>query len=151
MDLSYFCDCDQWLPAGVVARAGRFRILHRALACAYGPVSCRGAFLMSVSREVTAQNGVWRTATWSAPLLTQVILGLVLVIAWWVGKWYPGTSGLVLLLIGAGALFLVCASLSGLLMRSTSPSAQGVAFGLIGSYAIVVVGGAIYGFWILQW
>lgn len=97
------------------------------------------------------ESVVWRTATWAAPLATQILLGLVLVIAWLLGKWFPGTSGLVLFLIGAATVFLLCAVLCGLLSRSVSPRARGVTLGVLGSYAVVLVGCAIYGLWFLQW
>ncbi len=84
------------------------------------PVPRRGAFLMSMAAG--GESVVWRTATWAAPLATQILLGLVLVIAWLLGKWFPGTSGLVLFLIGAATVFfLLCAVLCGLLSRSVSP------------------------------
>ncbi|ODQ90902.1 hypothetical protein BHQ18_09345 [Mycolicibacterium flavescens] len=106
---------------------------------------------MSASAATSGQSTVWRIATWAAPVLTQLILGFVLAVAWLVGKWLPGTSGLVLFLIGAGVTFLVSAAVSSLLIRSAAARERGLAYAVLGSYAVVLIGGAIYGFWILQW
>jgi hypothetical protein len=39
------------------------------------------------------RSSLWSTATWSVPLLTQVILGLIVAIAQLLGAWWPGVNG----------------------------------------------------------
>ena len=94
---------------------------------------------------------VWSTATWSAPLITNVLLALVIVASWLLGRWWPGSGAVVLFLLGAAVVLIVCAVITAILARSTSSRARGVAMSVVGSYAVVLVGGLVYGFGILQW
>ena len=94
---------------------------------------------------------VWSTATWSAPLMTNLVLAVVIVTSWLLGKLLPGSGAVLLFLLSAAAVLLLCAVLTTLLARSTSARARGIALSVAGSYAVVLVGGLVYGFWILQW
>ncbi len=94
---------------------------------------------------------VWSTATWSAPLVTNLLLALVIVASWLLGKALPGSGAVVLFLLSAAAVLLVCAVTAAVLVRSPSSRPRGIALSVVGSYAVVLVGGLIYGFWILQW
>lgn len=93
----------------------------------------------------------WSTATWSAPLMTQLVLALVIATSWLFGKWFPGTSGLLSFFAAAGVVALLCVVTVMRLITLASPRAQGVALSIAGSLAIVLVGASVYGFWILQW
>ena len=35
--------------------------------------------------------------------------------------------------------------------RAATPRAQGIAMSIAGGYAVVMVGGLLYGFWIMGW
>jgi hypothetical protein len=94
---------------------------------------------------------VWSTATWSAPLMTNVLLALVIVASWLLGRLLPGSGAVVLFLMSAAAVLLVCAVMTTLLARSTSSRARGIALSVVGSYAVVLVGALVYGFWVLRW
>lgn len=94
---------------------------------------------------------VWSTAAWLSPLTTQIVLALVIVTSWLVGKWFPGTAPALLFLAGAGAALLICAVLAVALVRSATSRTQGAAMSIAGAYGIVLAGGLIYGFWILEW
>ncbi|BCI51607.1 hypothetical protein NIIDNTM18_08850 [Mycolicibacterium litorale] len=94
---------------------------------------------------------VWSTATWSSPFVTQLVLALVIVMSWLLGKWFPGTGAVVLFAVSAVVVFLLCTVLSAVLIRSTSPRAYGVALSVAGSFAVALTGGLVYGFWILAW
>lgn len=93
---------------------------------------------------------VWATATWSAPLVTQLILALLIASAWLLGKWFPGPA-LPLFATSAVGVFVLCAVAMFVLIRSTSPRARGMALSVAGSYVVVLVGATLYGIWMLQW
>ncbi|MGV0852569.1 hypothetical protein [Mycolicibacterium phlei] len=97
------------------------------------------------------RSSLWCTATWSVPLLTQVILGLIVAIVQLLGAWWPGVNGSLLFAFAAAVTLLLTAVLSGLLIRSPSERYRGIALGIMGSYAIVLVGGTLYGLWVIQW
>ncbi|MCK5755595.1 MAG: hypothetical protein KAH46_23105 [Mycobacterium sp.] len=92
----------------------------------------------------------WATATWSAPLVTQLILALLIASAWLLGKWFPGPA-LPLFAASAAGVFVLCAVATFVLIRSTSSRARGMALSVAGSYVVVLAGATIYGIWMLQW
>jgi hypothetical protein len=106
---------------------------------------------MTILGRLTALDARgWSAATWSAPLLTNLILASVVGLSWALGKLAPGPSAL-LFLVSALAALVVCALSTALLLRSADSRAQGIAISIVGSYAVAVVGGAIFGFWVLGW
>jgi hypothetical protein len=107
--------------------------------------------MTAVARLNQLDSRAWRTATWLAPVLTQLLLALVIVTSWLVGKWFPGTRAVVLFLVGAAVTSVLCAGAAAALFRSTSSRAQGIALSLGGCFAVVLVGGLVYGFWSLAW
>ncbi|MCG7578819.1 hypothetical protein [Mycolicibacterium sp. OfavD-34-C] len=92
----------------------------------------------------------WATATWSAPLVTQLVLALLIASAWVLGKWFPGPA-LPLFATSAAGVFVLCAVATFVLIRSTSSRAHGMALSVAGSYVVVLVGATVYGIWMLQW
>jgi len=92
----------------------------------------------------------WATATRSAPLVTQLILAVLIVSAWLLGKWIPGPA-LPLFAVSAAGVFVLCAGTAFILIRSTSSRARGMALSVAGSYVVVLAGAAVYGTWMLQW
>lgn len=76
-------------------------------------------------------------------------LAVVIVTAWLVGKHLH--DGLVVFLISVAITSVVVATAAATLLRSSSPGAHGLAISLVGSSAIVVAGGLVYGAWILRW
>lgn len=106
--------------------------------------------MTALARLRDLDSRAWSTATWSAPLMTQLVLALIIVVSWVLGKFFPG-SGAVLFLASAAAAFVVCAVVAVSLAQSKSSRAHGIALSVVGSYAVVLVGGIIYGFWILRW
>ncbi|WP_193044297.1 hypothetical protein [Mycolicibacterium baixiangningiae] len=93
----------------------------------------------------------WRTATWSAPFVTQGVLALIIVVSWLLGRWLDAADDVILFMLSAAVAFVVCAVLCGALTRSASSRARGLAMSVAGSFAAVLVGGLMYGFWILAW
>ncbi len=107
--------------------------------------------MTAVARLRGLDSRVWSTATWLSPLTTQLVLALVITTSWLLGKWFPGTAGALLFLAGAVAALFVCAAAAVALVRSATSRAYGAAMSIAGAYVIVLVGGLVYGFWILQW
>ena len=102
------------------------------------------------TRLGSLDSRAWATATWSAPLITQLILAALIASAWLLGKWFPGPA-LPLFAVSAIGVLVLCAAATFILMRSTSPRARGVAVSVAGSYVVVLVGAAVYGIWMLPW
>lgn len=100
-------------------------------------------------RNVDAR--VWRTATWAAPFTIQAVLGLGVGITWLVGRHPSNTHGFGQYAIGAGATFLLLASVGFALLRQGSPRAHGIAISLAGSFVVALVGATAYGSWIIGW
>lgn len=92
----------------------------------------------------------WFTATWLAPLVTQLVLAFVIVIAWLLGRWFPGAGAVPLLLVGLAATFSVCAITAFVFAQSATVRTQGAAVSIVGAYAVVLVGVAAYAVWILR-
>ena len=107
--------------------------------------------MTALARLNGMDSRAWSTATWSAVLLTQLVLALIITISWLLGKQFPGTPGFGLFLVSAAALLPLCVVSSGLLIRSASSRAHGLAVSIVGSYAVVLVGGTAYGVWISGW
>jgi hypothetical protein len=96
----------------------------------------------------------WRTATWSAPFVVQLVLAALLILIWLLGKWpfaehstFEAEGALLLTATGIAALGSL--AISGvLLLTSRSSRGLGLAVSLAGSATIVLIGGMIYDFWI---
>lgn len=91
-----------------------------------------------------------RAATWFAPFVTQLVLALVIVTAWLLGKWFPGAGAVPLVLVSLAAILPVCAVAAFVLGQSANRRAQGAAVSIVGAYAVVFVGVAVYAGWILR-
>lgn len=107
--------------------------------------------MTALARLNGLDSRVWSTATWSAPFMTQLVLAFVIVMSWSLGKWFPGTDAMVLFVTSAAVAFCLCAMVTVLLARSLSSLARGIALAVAGSYVVVLIGGLVYGFWILAW
>lgn len=107
--------------------------------------------MTALARLDGLDSRAWSTATWSAPFITQLVLALLIVMPWLLGKYFVGAAGLVLFLVSAAAVLPVCALTTGLLIRSAASRVQGLALSIAGSYAVVLFGGFIFGLWTLQW
>jgi len=93
----------------------------------------------------------WRIATWAAPFTVQAVLGVAIAISWLLGKYVSNLHGFAQYASGMAATLLLSAAVSAPLFMSSSPRAQGVAISVVGSLAVSVVGGVLYGFWIIAW
>lgn len=96
----------------------------------------------------------WRTATWSAPFIVQIELGLLLATMWASGKWLftteSGNSERIWMLAALAVTTLTALMVSGALLRSPSQRRRGLSLAVAGSSAIVVVGGAFYAYLVLR-
>ena len=126
---------------------------HRSLCRIPGAFEQDGASrdLMTTRKRLNGLDSrAWATATWSAPLVTQLILAVLVTSAWLLGKWFPGPA-LPLFAASAVGVFVLCAVATFVLIRSTSSRARGMALSVAGSYVVVLVGATVYGIWMLQW
>lgn len=97
----------------------------------------------------------WRTATWSAPFVVQMILGMLLVAMWLLGKWpfdthsaYAGERAWMLTatVITAFVSLLVGAAL----LKSGSPRNRGLGISVLGCSAVLLMGGTIFAYLVLR-
>lgn len=107
--------------------------------------------MTSLGRLRALDSRAWSTATWLAPLTTQIILALVILTSWTFGQRFLGSPALLQFFVGAAAVFIVCVVTAIPLVRTATPRAQGIAISIAGGYAVVMVGGLLYGFWIMGW
>lgn len=103
-------------------------------------------------RDLDARG--WRTATWSAPFVVQIELGLLLVVMWASGKWLftteSGHGERIWMFAALAVTALMSLMFCGALVRSSSQRRRGLSLGIAGSSVIVVVGGAVYACLILR-
>lgn len=93
----------------------------------------------------------WSTATWASPFTTQLVLAGLIAISWLFGKAPTALHGFASFLAGAATTFLLCLVATVLLFSSSSSRARGIGISILGSFVIVLIGGIVYGFWIIQW
>jgi|SRR5690606_33376388 len=107
--------------------------------------------MSTIVRLRDLDSRAWSAAIWAAPFITQLVLGLVIITSWTFGKWFNGVHGFGVFLVGVAITMIVSAAVAGFLLTSRSVRAHGVAVSIVGSLAVVLIGGIVYGFWILQW
>lgn len=105
----------------------------------------------NIVRLPNLDSRVWSAAIWAAPFITQLILGAVIVTSWMFGKWVDRLHGFGLFVVGFSVTAMVSAVAVGMLLTSRSPRAHGFAVSIAGALAVVLLGGVVYGFWIIQW
>jgi uncharacterized membrane protein len=99
--------------------------------------------------------GAWRTATWSAPFVVQVILGMLLIAMWLLGKWpfdthsaYAGERAWMMtatVITTSGSLLIGAA-----LLRSPAPRNRGLGLSIASCSVVVLLGGAIFAYLVLR-
>lgn len=96
----------------------------------------------------------WRTATLSAPFAVQLVLGLLLVAMWALGKGpfttESGHSERAMMIAAAGVAALVSLLFSAVLLTSPSARNRGLSLSIAGSAVVVLIGGAFYAYLILR-
>lgn len=94
---------------------------------------------------------VWSAATWSAPIVIQLVFSGMFVAMWLLGK-----AGLhndtpagqrTTFLIAMGLAVVISLVTASLLWRRTSPKTKGVGLAAAGSAAVVLIGGLAYAYW----
>ncbi|MGV9800506.1 hypothetical protein ACWDTP_20910 [Mycobacterium sp. NPDC003449] len=93
---------------------------------------------------------VWKIATWSSPFVTQGVLALMFIAQWVLGQLglFPARER-AWFLAGLGISMVVSLTVGATLLTRQSPRMRGVALSILGSSAVVLVGGIIFGFWML--
>ncbi len=97
----------------------------------------------------------WRTATWSAPFVVQLILALLLVAMWLLGKWpfdthsaYAGERAW--MLTAAVLTTLVSLLIGAVFLRSTSPRSRGLGISILSCSAVVLAGATTFAYLVLR-
>ncbi len=97
----------------------------------------------------------WRTATLSAPFVVQLILAMLLVAMWLLGKWpfdthsaYAGER--VWMLTATVVTTLVSLLIGAALLRSRSPRNRGLGISILSCSAVVLAGGTIFAYLVLR-
>lgn len=111
---------------------------------------------MSSSQRADFFDGrAWRTATWSAPLVVQLILALLLVAMQLLGKWpfethsaYAGER--VWMLTATVLTTLVSVLVGAALLRSPSQRNRGLGLSTVACSAVVLAGGAAFAYLVLR-
>jgi hypothetical protein len=98
---------------------------------------------------------VWRTATWSGPLLVQVVLGGQFLAMLALGRWAFPTLSTVeeqrkWSLTSTACIMLASAVVCAALMLSPTPHRRALALSLAGSSTVVLIGAIIYAFWLVH-
>ncbi|RFZ53736.1 hypothetical protein CKW46_26670 [Mycobacterium liflandii] len=96
----------------------------------------------------------WRSATWSASVVIQFCLLLLLAAMWLLGKWaFPTESGRserTLLLTATALATLVSLGAGAVLLNSSSSQRRGIGLGVTGAAAVVLIGGIAFAFLVLR-
>jgi hypothetical protein len=97
----------------------------------------------------------WRVATLASPFVVQIVLGLLLVTMWLLGKWpfethsaYAGERAW--MLTSTVITTLTALLIGGALLRSPAPRNRGLALSIAGSSATVLTGGIVYAYLVLR-
>ncbi|MEB4209207.1 hypothetical protein [Mycobacterium sp. 94-17] len=91
----------------------------------------------------------WRTATWSAPFVVQIVLGLLLITMWLLGKAFTtesGSSERTWMLTATAITTLVSLTFGAELMQSPSPRNRGLGLSVAASSAVVLAGAGIFAY-----
>lgn len=97
----------------------------------------------------------WRTATWSAPFVVQLILGVLLVAMWLLGKWpfdtHSAYAGERAWMLAATVITAVVSLVVGAaLLKSGSPRSRGLGISVVSCSAVVLAGGTIFAYLVLR-
>ena len=94
---------------------------------------------------------VWSSATWSAPLITQAIL-IVLLLSWWaLTNQQLSLPGPAMFAASAAITTLITAPLGAILLRSASARSRGIGLSIAGALVVVLIGGLLYGLLVIRW
>ncbi|MGB3894009.1 MAG: hypothetical protein WA942_07110 [Mycolicibacter sinensis] len=93
----------------------------------------------------------WHAATWSAPLVVQLVAGAEIGIVRLLGDNSSMVNMFVLFAVSVVIAAVVAATPVLVLSMSSSPVARGVALSTIGSFVVTAIAGLVYlGFWATQ-
>lgn len=119
-------------------------------------IAKRSANSMSSPEQVNFFDArAWRTATWSAPLVVQLILAALLIAMWLLGKWpfetHSAYAGERAWMLTATVLTTLASLLIGAaLLRSTSPRSRGLGISVLSCSVVVLAGGTVFAYLVLR-
>lgn len=106
---------------------------------------------MTNPRLRESDRQIWTAATWAAPFVVQIVVGVAIAATWMVGRYGPDVHGFSQYVIGVSVMLLVAVVVGGPLLASRSPRAKGLAVSVFGASGITIVGGVVYGAWVVGW
>lgn len=97
----------------------------------------------------------WRTATWSAPFVVQLVLGMLLIAMWLLGKWpfetHSAYAGERAWMLTSTVITTLAALLIGVaFLRSPSPRNRGLGVSIASCSVVVLAGGTIFAYLFLR-
>ena len=96
-------------------------------------------------------SDTWRIATWSVPLVFQMVLALFLSTTWVAGKWVlVGDTHRTIMAAGAATSAVVALVIGIALFKAESSRSHGVGLAVAGSAAAVLIGWMVAAFWIYE-
>ena len=107
------------------------------------------------TRATPLDAGAWRTATWSAPLVVQLILAMLLVAMWLLGKWpfetHSAYAGERTWMLTSTVITTLVALLIGVaFLRSPSPRNCGLGVSIASCSVVVLAGGTLFAYIFLR-
>ncbi len=94
---------------------------------------------------------VWYVATWSTPIVIQIVLGAMIFAMWLLRKagFHDDTRAgeRTLLLTAIGIAVVISLAVAGVMLRQKSPTKRGIGLCVAGSAAVVLIGGSAYAIW----
>jgi hypothetical protein len=109
----------------------------------------------SFNRVPALDARAWRTATWSAPFIVQLILAALLVAMWLLGKWpfetHSAYAGERAWMLTSTVITTLAALLIGVaFLRSPAPRNRGLGISISSCSMVVLVGGTIFAYLFLR-
>lgn len=109
----------------------------------------------SFTRVTALDARAWRTATWSAPFVIQLILATLLVAMWLLGKWpfetHSAYAGERAWMLTSTVITTLAALLIGVaFLRSPSPRNRGLGVSIASCSVVVLAGGTIFAYLFLR-
>ncbi|MGA5543802.1 hypothetical protein ACPCIR_18275 [Mycobacterium sp. NPDC051198] len=97
----------------------------------------------------SVSSDTWRTATWSVPLVFQLVMTLFLSTTWASGKWVLDSATFrTTMSAGAATSTVIALVISIVLLKARSSRWRGVGLAVAGSAAAVLIGWMVAAFWI---
>ena len=107
--------------------------------------------MSTVGKRSDRDQEVWAIATWTAPFVVQAVLACLIAVSWLAGRRGPAMGGFAQFACGGVAVTFATLVLTVLLLKRDTRRARGLRVSLLGSLVVVLIGGLVYGVWVIGW